>query len=80
MTRTATVGIVQDVSDLVKDVSECIKLQVQTCLRQNGIDYSAVPGLSDVFSSSNEVTSYTPHDILSTAYLLYTMNRTMALL
>ena len=56
LTRTATVGIVEDVADLIKEVSSCLADQVKNCLTENGLDFNAIVGLSDVFSPSNEAT------------------------
>ena len=56
LTRTATVGIVEDVADLIKEVSLCLADQVKSCLTENGLDFNAIVGLSDVFSPSNEAT------------------------
>lgn len=64
LTRTATVGIVQDVSDLLMEVSACIKEQVRKCLQENEINFEAIRGMNDVFSSDNVYIS--PFSHLST--------------
>ena len=46
LTTTATVGIVEDVADLVKEVSSCLADQVKSCLTENGVDFNAIVGLS----------------------------------
>jgi hypothetical protein len=33
LTRTATIGVVQDVSDLISDITDHLKTQVQSCLK-----------------------------------------------
>ena len=49
LTRTATVGIVQDVSELVKEIAGHLQHQVQNCLQAAGVQYSSITGLCDVF-------------------------------
>ena len=61
LTRLATIGIVQDVSELVKDVCSCVEAQISNCLERNGIDISTVSGLSDVFTSTNETVAPFTH-------------------
>lgn len=56
LTRNSTLGIVQDVTDLVREVSTSIEDQVKVCLQQNGINFDTVLGLSDVFSENNPIT------------------------
>ncbi len=53
LTRATTVGIVSDVSELLLDVVTGIKTQVETCLRDNGLEPSAITGLDSIFSSQN---------------------------
>lgn len=57
LTRNATLGIVHDVSDIVKEVSLCIEDQVKCCLQENGINFDNVSGLSEIFTESNVVIS-----------------------
>ena len=57
LTRNATLGIVHDVSDLVKEVTLCIEDQVKFCLQENGINVDTVSGLTEIFSESNAVVS-----------------------
>ena len=52
--RITTIGIVEDVSEFIKEVCSCVGDQVKNCLRQNGIDTLSVSALSDIFTSSNE--------------------------
>ena len=55
LTRVATVGIVEDVSELVKEVVSCVETQVKGCLENGGINFTSIPGLCDIFSHNNEV-------------------------
>ena len=49
LTRTATVGIVQDMSDLLMEVSACIKEQVRKSLQKNEINFEAIRGTNEIF-------------------------------
>lgn len=52
LTRIASLGIVEDVSTLIKFVTEVLQQQVGCILRENGINSSAVTsGLDDIFAS-----------------------------
>ena len=53
LTRSTTVGIVSDVSELLSDVVTGIKTQVETCFRDNGLEPSGITGLDSIFSSQN---------------------------
>ena len=64
LTRTATVGIVGDVSELLLEVVAQIKTQVGTCLRENGLEPNTIAGLDNIFSSHNH--TVTPFNNLST--------------
>ena len=65
------VGVVEDVSDLIKEITSCIEVQVKASLESNGIDFSSVIGLPDIFLPSNE--TVTPFSQLMSFYqqLLY---------
>lgn len=66
LTRCSSIGIVKDVSELVKEVCTCIEEQVKSCLEDNGLQFNTIRGLSDIFSENNEVVS--PFCDLSTFY------------
>lgn len=51
LTRTATLGIVEDVSDLVDFVAHNLKQQTQSALAAKGVDKSTISTLDEVFSS-----------------------------
>ena len=50
LTRSATQGVLEDVQDLVSFVAQTLESQTYAILQSNGIDYSTVYGLSDVFT------------------------------
>ena len=53
-TRVATIGIVEDVADLIKEICLHLENQVKSCLQQSGINYLTVDGLLDLFTTRNE--------------------------
>lgn len=52
LTRTAMVGIVHDVSDLIEEVMSSIREQVKKCLRDSSIEIDSIPGLTDIFTTN----------------------------
>lgn len=52
LTRTATLGIVSDVSEMIDFVSTLLKEEARTILRANEVESSVVAQISDIFSSS----------------------------
>lgn len=55
LTRSASIGIIQDVSEIVSEVSTMLYDQVKSSLVKNGIELGAIPELCDIFSEHNFV-------------------------
>ena len=51
LTRTATIGIVEDVSELVDTVTQALKHQTQCTLAGRGVDQPTISSLDEVFAS-----------------------------
>lgn len=52
LTRAATLGIVEDVSDLIDVVSQSLKSQIRQILNSSGVDQEITSMVEDVFSCS----------------------------
>ena len=50
--------IVEDVSELVKEVVTCIESQITSCLGKSGIDFASIPRLRGIFSTTNETVTF----------------------
>lgn len=70
LTRTATLGIVTDVADMVKHVTECLESQTRRILDSSGIDSSLIDGVfsgpvtkpfEGLTSFNNQVNYYRKH-------------------
>ena len=48
LTGIATVGIVEDVLELVKEVVSRVETQVKGCLENGGVNFTSIPGLCDI--------------------------------